>query len=210
MSGSGPASRAEGIGLRWAAPTSRAEHERRDLRWAVLACLGLLALTPAACAPEGTDAGGRERPDTIATAPGPGEGAVTRGPEKGQEEVDPVEAEVMEVVSRFKGALAEGDSAGALAQLHPGVRVYEAGHAETLQEYRSGHLAADMAFTGAVETRVEWEDLLLTDGMALYLSEYTVRGTFRDREVDGRGTETMVLVPGEEGWRIRHIHWSSH
>lgn len=120
-----------------------------------------------------------------------------------------VEREVREVVSAFKEALRDRDSTAALALLHPEVRIYEGGHAETKEEYRSGHLAADMAFLGAVTFETIRDEVLGARRMALYLSEYRAEGTFRDREIDGRGTETIVLVPTDEGWRIAHIHWSS-
>lgn len=116
---------------------------------------------------------------------------------------------VKAVVHAFHGALAAGDSAGALELLHPEVRVFEGGHAETLSEYRAGHLAADMEFAGAVDREVLSERVSGDRGRALYLSEYRMKGTFRGEEVDARGTETMVLVRTGDGWRIRHIHWSS-
>lgn len=121
----------------------------------------------------------------------------------------PVEAAVREVVEGFQAALAAGDSTAALAYLHPELRVFEAGHAETLEEYRSGHLTADIAFLRNVATETLRDAVVPGREMALYLREYAVKGTFRSREIDGRGTETLVLVPTEDGWKIRHIHWSS-
>ncbi len=35
-----------------------------------------------------------------------------------------------------------------------------------------------------------------------------MHGTFRDREIDVHGTETIVLQGTQEGWQILHIHWS--
>ena len=32
---------------------------------------------------------------------------------------------------------------------------------------------------------------------------------FRERRIDAVGVETMVLAPTPDGWKIRHIHWSS-
>ena len=113
------------------------------------------------------------------------------------------------VVEAFHVALAAGDSAGALARLHPEVVIYEAGHAETLAEYRAGHLAADMEFAGGVESRpVQVTDWIDGD-VAVILRESRVRGTFRDRTIDSITLETTVLEKTHDGWRIRHIHWSS-
>jgi ketosteroid isomerase-like protein len=125
------------------------------------------------------------------------------------EDASPDATSVREVVHAFHDALAAGDSTGAVALLHPDVRVYESGHAETLSEYRSGHLAADIEFAGGTDREVLGDHVSGGAGWALYLSEYRMEGSFRDREIETRGTETMLLLETGDGWRIRHIHWSS-
>lgn len=119
------------------------------------------------------------------------------------------EAEARAVVEAFSEALAAGDSTRAVSYLHPDLVVYEGGHAETLAEYRAHHLGADMAFLTAVDQTTTAEHLEVHGETALYLSEYTMSGTYRDREIDLHGTETIVLVRTTDGWKIRHIHWSS-
>lgn len=119
------------------------------------------------------------------------------------------EAEVRAVVEGFHSALAARDSAAALARLHPDVSIYEGGHAESLAEYRSSHLAADIAFASATRRELMGESVRIWGDQALYNSESRTTGTSRGREIDARGTETMVLVRTPDGWRIRHIHWSS-
>lgn len=119
------------------------------------------------------------------------------------------QAEVRSIVQQFHAALAASDSATALGQLHPDVVVYESGHAETLAEYQSGHLASDMAFAAAIRREVSNETITLWGDVALYNAETRSSGTWRDREIDAHGAETMVLVRTSDGWRIRHIHWSS-
>lgn len=121
---------------------------------------------------------------------------------------DPTEA-VRAVARGFHEALAAGDSLRAIGYLHPDVVIYEAGHAETLAQYRAGHLAADIRFAQAVPSRTTAERVVPLGDAALYLREYHSQGTFRDRQIDSRGTETLVLVSTPEGWRIRHVHWSS-
>ena len=116
---------------------------------------------------------------------------------------------VTSMVRAYHDALASGDSARAIRLLHPEVRVYEGGHAETLDEYRSGHLSADMEFSGSVEREVLSERVFGDADQAVYLSEYRMSGSFSGEELDVRGTETMVLARDGDGWRIRHIHWSS-
>lgn len=118
-------------------------------------------------------------------------------------------AAVLETVRSFQAALAAGDSAAVLSHLHPEARIYEGGHAETVEEYRSGHLAADMEFRAGVTRETMEERVVPRPHMALYEATTRAEGTFRDREVSSRGTETLVLISTEDGWRIRHIHWSS-
>lgn len=126
-----------------------------------------------------------------------------------QPEATADELAVRAVVQGFKDALAAGDSSAALSYLHTDLMVYEGGHAETLSEYRSGHLAADMEFTAAVETTVLEQGVIVRPGMALWVSESESTGEFRGRAIDSRGTETMILLPTDSGWRILHVHWSS-
>lgn len=116
---------------------------------------------------------------------------------------------VREVVEAFHDALASGDSAAALARLHEDAVVYEGGHAESRSEYRSGHLAADIRFSRGMDRSVVRDAVTASGEMALYESQYRMTGTQDGRELTIHGTETIVLVPAEGGWEIRHIHWSS-
>ena len=120
-----------------------------------------------------------------------------------------LEAGIRTVVLSFKEALRAGDSLAVLELLHPDASVYEGGHAETRDQYRSGHLRSDIAFLGAVDTETTWDGIVAGSDVAVYMSEYTVQGEYRGREIDAHGTETIALVLTEDGWRIRHIHWSS-
>lgn len=126
-----------------------------------------------------------------------------------QPEVSGDEAAVRAVVQGFKDALADGDSTAALGLLHPDVVIYEAGHAESLAEYRAGHLAADMEFAAAVETTMLEQGVIVRPDMALWVSESESKGEFRGRAIDSHGTETIVLLPTDAGWKILHVHWSS-
>ncbi|HSK17947.1 MAG TPA: nuclear transport factor 2 family protein [Longimicrobiales bacterium] len=133
----------------------------------------------------------------------------TSGSAQAQVEDEAARADVRSAVESYARALASGDSLAALALLHPDVVIYEGGHAETRAEYRSGHLRSDIAFASAVKRTVTADDIMLMGDAALYTSEYTAAGRFRNRDIDSHGTETMVLVRTAEGWKIRHIHWSS-
>lgn len=119
------------------------------------------------------------------------------------------EAAVMAVVHAFHSDLAAGDSTMAVTRLHPDVVIYESGHAETLTEYRQGHLAGDIAFASATQRQITDEAVDVRGDQALYTAESHTTGRWRDRTIDAHGTETMVLIRTADGWRIRHIHWSS-
>lgn len=135
--------------------------------------------------------------------------ACTSGIAQARAENEAARADVRAVVEGYARALASGDSLAALALLHPDVVIYEGGHAETREEYRSGHLRSDIAFASAVKRTLTADDVVLMGDAALYTSEYTATGRFRNRDIDSHGTETMVLLRTNEGWKIRHIHWSS-
>lgn len=134
---------------------------------------------------------------------------VTATSARAQEPATPDEAAIRAVVLGFKAALAAGDSTAAIGYLHPDLVVYEAGHAESLSEYRSGHLAADMEYAAAVATQPIEQGLIVREGMAMWVSEGESKGEFRGRQVESHGTETIVLIPTDAGWKILHVHWSS-
>jgi ketosteroid isomerase-like protein len=132
------------------------------------------------------------------------------------EDVEPVRPDpgpdvddAIAIVYDFHHALTVGDSARAIELLHPEAAIFEAGHAETVEEYRGGHLPADMEFAREVEREVVHERVIPVGDGVLYLAEIRARGTFRGRSIDSQGVETVVLVPADGEWRITHVHWSS-
>jgi ketosteroid isomerase-like protein len=116
-------------------------------------------------------------------------------------------AAVMAVVRGFKGALAAGDSTKVLSYLHDDLSVFEGRQAENLAQYRSGHLAADIAHLKTVTQTVTKESFRISGDMAYYTSLYSSVGTSRGREVNSNGTETMVLARTSAGWKVLHVHW---
>ena len=119
------------------------------------------------------------------------------------------EPAVLAAVDRFHSALEPGDSTAALGQLHPDVVIFEGGYGETLAQYRAGHLRGDIAFASATDREIIDAGVTVWGDQALYTSTSRTTGQYRGREIDSLGTETVVLVRSPDGWRIRHIHWSS-
>lgn len=114
------------------------------------------------------------------------------------------------VVDAFHLALSAGDRDAALAHLDADVRIFEGGGAEmSRDEYASHHLGGDITFAAAMTREITHREHNVAGDVAYVLSRTRTTGTFREREIDSIGTETMVLRQGDDGWRIVHIHWSS-
>lgn len=123
----------------------------------------------------------------------------------------PVQAPTpVEVVDAFHAALDAGDRAAALEQLGEQVVIFEGGGAEmSREEYASHHLGGDIQFSAAVDREALDRRNHVVGDLAYVLTRTRTTGTFREREIDSSGVETMVLHRQEDGWRIVHIHWSS-
>lgn len=114
------------------------------------------------------------------------------------------------VVDAFHAALARGDRETALGLLAEDVVIFEAGGAElSRQQYAHHHLASDVEFEAATRSTIVDRRRLGDDETAWVLTRSETSGTFRERDVATRGTETMILVRDGRSWRIVHIHWSS-
>lgn len=113
-------------------------------------------------------------------------------------------------VMAFHAALASGDTDAALTHLAEDVMIFESGGVESSRaEYASHHLEADAAFSATVpRTLVSRTDGMQGD-MAWVLSVEKVAGTYRERAINNRSVETMMLRQMKGQWRIVHIHWSS-
>jgi ketosteroid isomerase-like protein len=118
-------------------------------------------------------------------------------------------AAVARVVHRFHEALEAGDSLAALDLLHEDAVILESGGTETRAEYRAHHLPGDIAFARAVDREAGPVRVTTRGDVAWATSVSVMRGTFREREVNSRSVELMVLERTPNGWRIVAIHWSS-
>jgi ketosteroid isomerase-like protein len=118
-------------------------------------------------------------------------------------------ANVVQAVTRFRTALASGDSAAALELLDRDVIIIESGAAETRDEYRSHHLPADIEFARAVKSKQSLVRVRLSGSVAWVASTSTTTGRFEDRPINSDGAELVVLRKAPSGWVITAIHWSS-
>jgi ketosteroid isomerase-like protein len=130
-------------------------------------------------------------------------------PALAQESASADSVAVGSVVTAFHAALVEGDSVAALRLLAADLCVLESGRIEDLTEYRSHHLAADIAFAQAVPSERKIHAVTVIDSVAWLSATSRTSGTYRGRTIDSDGAELMVLTRTPDGWRIRAIHWSS-
>ena len=124
--------------------------------------------------------------------------------------VDDASAPAIAVVDAFHAALGSGESEAVLALLSEDAMVLEEGGAErSRDEYAGHHLPADMAYAAATEAEIIRRVAWVEGDIAWVLTEGRTSGAFNGRPVDRLTAETMILQRQAEGWRIRHIHWSS-
>ncbi len=128
--------------------------------------------------------------------------------------IDQFQAEAItaaRVVDAFHTALEQGDTEAALTFLADDVLIFEGGGAERSKaEYAEHHLAADAAFSAAVPSVMSRRTARAGADSAWVASESRTTGEFNGRPIDSLSAETMVLRHEADGWRITHIHWSSH
>lgn len=130
-------------------------------------------------------------------------------PQDGAGQVSPDSAAVSNVVAAFHEALASGDGERALSLLTDRARVLEGGGVETRDEYADHHLPADMAFAQAVTRERGDVEIVVRGDVAWAVSTSRAVGTWRERSIDSRTAELVVLERRPQGWRISAIHWSS-
>lgn len=113
-------------------------------------------------------------------------------------------------VTAFHTALASNKTAAALELLTKDVLIFESGGVESSRaEYASHHLDADAAFSAAVSRTLVSRQHGEQGDTAWVMTVETVAGTYRDRPINSRSVETMILRRVNAEWRIAHIHWSS-
>jgi mono/diheme cytochrome c family protein len=112
-------------------------------------------------------------------------------------------------IEGFHHALAEGRGEAALAYLHPRVTIVEGGHIQTIDEYRAGHLASDMAFLGQIEIEQLSRTVRSAGGQATVETRSRFTGTIDGQPLDLESSEFATLIETEDGWRISQIAWNN-
>ena len=112
-------------------------------------------------------------------------------------------------VDAFHKALEKGDSTAAITLLASDAVILESGDTETRAEYRSHHLAADIAFTKAIPGARGPLKVFIEGSTAWTVSSTSTQGDYNGRHINSAGVESMVLTKKAGQWHIRSIHWSS-
>jgi ketosteroid isomerase-like protein len=124
--------------------------------------------------------------------------------------VDEATLPAVAVVDAFHAALGSGNAEAVLLLLTEDVMILEEGGAErSREEYAGHHLPADMAYAAATGSEVTRRSAWIEGDIAWVLSEGRTSDQFNGRAVNRLTAETMILQRHADGWRIRHIHWSS-
>ena len=118
-------------------------------------------------------------------------------------------AAVAGVIASFHSALERGDSAAVIALLAPRAVILESGSAETVAEYRSHHLPADIEFARAIPGVRTPIRITVRGDVAWAAATGTTQGEFKGRPVNSASAELLVLERVTGAWRITAIHWSS-
>ena len=118
-------------------------------------------------------------------------------------------AEVVKTIAKFHTALANNDSAGALALLSPEVLIIESGSVETRADYRAYHLAADIEFARAAPSTRTVVRVTVQGDVAWVISTSVTQGQANGRAVNSTGAELTVLRRVGTKWQISAVHWSS-
>ena len=114
-------------------------------------------------------------------------------------------------VDRFFAALSAGDLDRAGAELDPYVIILESGGAErSAAEYLGGHAKGDAAFLKGAHHSLAHRTARAGGDLVWVASESELRVQKDGKPATIASTETMVLRSTGAGWKIVHIHWSSH
>jgi ketosteroid isomerase-like protein len=114
-------------------------------------------------------------------------------------------------VDRFQAALVAGDLEAAALVLDPEVVILESGGAEySAVEYLSAHAISDAEFLKKARVEPGRRTARLSGDLAWVASTTEIEIEHEGEPVEIDSAESMVLRWGPSGWKIVHIHWSSH
>ena len=125
--------------------------------------------------------------------------------------IAPAAKDAVATVDRFSKALSSGQLNKAGAELDAKVLIFETGYVErSAAEYLGGHAKGDAAYLKGAHVQMLNRTAQASGDMAWVGSESENHTTKDGKMSTSVSTETMVLKRTDKGWKITHIHWSSH
>jgi uncharacterized protein (TIGR02246 family) len=121
-------------------------------------------------------------------------------------------SDIKAALTKYDAAFTAKDLAGLAAFYHPEVTIYEGGGINRgWVDYRDHHLGPEMnEFLSVTFAHSNVTVNSLGAGVAYVAAEYSIKAKMKEREVDGGGLATLIMLKGTDGaWRIRHSHTSS-
>ena len=121
-----------------------------------------------------------------------------------------LDSEAAQLVTDFHHALQSGDTITTMKMLADNVLIFEGGGVErSADEYASSHMQADMEFLQRMQITTLEHHVKVTGNTAISMLTSTMQGHYKDKDLDIKSMETLVLTRIDEQWRIVHIHWSN-
>jgi ketosteroid isomerase-like protein len=121
-----------------------------------------------------------------------------------------LETSAGKTVLAFHKALETGDAQTARGLLADDVLILEGkGVERSAQEYASHHMLSDMKYLKAMTIESIEHHVTQFDVVAISISRSSVKGTYKDKNIDRIGNETIALKKHDDKWKITHIHWSN-
>ena len=121
------------------------------------------------------------------------------------------ESEIVAWMAAFDDAFVSKDVTRLAAFYHPDVTIFEGGGTNNgWADYRDHHIGPELQ--GFADLRFSHTNVrvrMFGPDAAYVTSEYALKARVKDRDVDGGGLETLVLVKSDGRWRIRHSHTSA-
>ena len=120
-----------------------------------------------------------------------------------------IDTPAAKVVLAFHQALETGNKDLARVQLADDVTIYEGGRVErSADEYAHHHMLSDMKYLASMKSKTLEHQVTVLGNTAISASRSHTQGTYKGKERDYQGMETMVLEKQNGEWKIKHIHWS--
>ena len=127
------------------------------------------------------------------------------------QDIAPAAMPAVRVVDAFTAAIQAAKFDVAAKLLDPKVSIFESGSVErSRDEYMGHHAIADAAFLQNAEIQQRYRQAQI-DGKLAWVATESLLHTKQDgKDIVLFSTETMLLKKTAAGWKIVHIHWSSH